>query len=61
MLMGSLQALSCAVMLIHFTNPVWIIVAACFFSFGGAFMDVVVDGLMVMNSRLDPKHGSEDL
>jgi hypothetical protein len=26
-----------------------------------AFMDVVVDGLMVINARLDPKAGSEEL
>jgi drug/metabolite transporter (DMT)-like permease len=30
-------------------------------SLGGAFMDVVVDGLMVINSRSDPNAGSEDL
>lgn len=34
----------------------------CMFnSLGGAFMDVVVDGLMVINSRSDAAKGSEDL
>lgn len=59
--MGTLQALACGVMLIHFANPVWILVSACVFSMGGAFMDVVVDGLMVLNSRMDPTSGSEEL
>ena len=26
-----------------------------------AFLDVVVDGMMVVQARLDPEHGSEDL
>lgn len=34
---------------------------ACINSFGGAFMDVVVDGMMVINSRNDPDQGSEEL
>lgn len=34
---------------------------ACINSFGGAFMDVVVDGMMVINSRNDPNTGSEEL
>ena len=29
--------------------------------FSGAFMDVVVDGLMVCQARLDPENGSEEL
>ena len=34
---------------------------ACINSAGGAFMDVVVDGLMVISSRQDPTSGSEEL
>jgi hypothetical protein len=34
---------------------------ACVYSGGGAVMDVVVDGLMVVNSRLNPDTGSEEL
>jgi MFS family permease len=59
--MGTLQALACGVMLIHFANPVWLLLSACVFSMGAAFMDVVVDGLMVINSRMDPTSGSEEL
>ena len=30
-------------------------------AFSSAFMDVIVDGLMVCQSRLDPENGSEEL
>jgi len=44
-----------------FETP-WPLVAGVFITMvASAMMDVVVDGLMVTQSRLDPKSGSEDL
>jgi MFS family permease len=63
-LMGMLQALSCLAIAIfgpNFENAVWVMLLACVNSMGGAFMDVVVDGLMVINARKDPTAGSEEL
>lgn len=63
--MGMLQCLtSLAIVYGGFTEPgdaVYVMLFATINSLGGAFMDVVVDGLMVVNSRLDPTSGSEDL
>jgi len=60
-----LQCLTClAIVYGGFDQPgdaVWVMLFATINSIGGAFMDVVVDGLMVVNSRLDPTSGSEDL
>ena len=46
---------------IHFPSPGWLVLFACFSNLGQAFMDVVCDGLMVINARKDPKAGSEEL
>lgn len=61
-IMGMFQGLSClAVVLFQFQNAFWVMLMMMFNSLGGAFMDVVVDGLMVINSKKDPTEGSEDL
>jgi len=60
--MGLVQGICCLLItFIHFSNPVYIMLCACAMSMALAFMDVVVDGLMVLNARLDPKAGSEEL
>ena len=61
-LMGMCQALSMLVLFLFKIESAGLICAlATLNSLGGAFMDVVVDGLMVINSKLDPSAGSEDL
>jgi len=61
-LMGLVQGTCCLLIaFIPFSNPVFVILCACTMSMALAFMDVVVDGLMVINARLDPKAGSEEL
>lgn len=35
----------------RFRNPVWVLLLAMVQNLGGAFMDVVVDGMMVVNQR----------
>jgi MFS family permease len=63
--MGMLQCLTClAIVYGGFDQPgdaVYVMLFATINSIGGGFMDVVIDGLMVVNSRLDPVAGSEDL
>lgn len=61
-LMGLVQSMSAlALGLFSFGNPVWVMLLAMGNNLGGAFMDVVVDGMMVVNSRKDPTSGSEEL
>ena len=60
--MGTLQCLSCLAMAIFdWKDASSIMLLACLNSGSGAVMDVVVDGLMVINSRKDPTAGSEEL
>ena len=47
--------------LFPFNNAIWVMLLAMGNNLGGAFMDVVVDGMMVVNSRKDPTSGSEEL
>ena len=47
--------------MVRFDNP-WMVCALGFFmNLSSAFMDVVVDGLMVMQARKDPENGSQNL
>ena len=45
----------------HWQDASSVMLLACCNSAAGAVMDVVVDGLMVINSRQDPNFGSEEL
>jgi len=38
-----------------------VMIFGCLNAAGGAFMDVIVDGMMVISSRNDPSNGSEEL
>lgn len=61
-IMGMLQSLSClAIAVRKYDNASTVMWFALFNSGAGAVMDVVVDGLMVINSRKDPNFGSEEL
>jgi MFS family permease len=61
-IMGMLQATACFCMAFFvFPTAGYVCGLACINSLGGAFMDVVVDGMMVINSRQDPTSGSEEL
>ena len=61
-LMGMIQCLTCLGMAIFdFKDASSIMMLACINHGAGAVMDVVVDGLMVINSRKDPNFGSEEL
>jgi len=60
-LMGLLQAITMIVIFFP-TENVYLFVSMLFIkNLSGAVMDVVVDGLMVVQSRNDPQLGSEDL
>jgi MFS family permease len=59
---GMLQGLSCLVIVLyHFDNAGWVCLFCSLNALGGAFQDVVADGLMVVAARNDPKQGSEEL
>ena len=61
-LMGTIQvACALALGLISFDSASVFILFVTLVMLTSAVMDVVVDGLMVSQSRLDPKSGSEDL
>ena len=47
--------------LVDFPNPDIFVALLTVMTFTTAMMDVVVDGLMVIQARLDPVSGSEDL
>ena len=62
MLMGFLQfATAWTIAMVHFENPIWVCTLGFFMNLASAFMDVVVDGLMVMQARRDQTNGSQDL
>jgi hypothetical protein len=61
-LMGMFQSLSMLTLfLFKIKSPGLVCLLATMQNLGGAFMDVVVDGMMVINSKSDPTGGSEDL
>jgi MFS family permease len=60
-LMGMLQGLSLAVCTLPLPNPMTFTSMLVLQSFAGAVMDVVIDGLMVVQQRKDPENGSENL
>lgn len=47
--------------MVTFSSPVYVCVLGFFMNLASAFMDVVVDGLMVMQARRDQINGSQDL
>ena len=47
--------------LFSFESPAPVVTLITIAMFSSAMSDVVVDGLMVCQQRLDPKNGSEDL
>ncbi len=54
MLMGMLQfSTAWTIAMVQFENPVIICILGFFMNLASAFMDVVVDGLMVMQARKD--------
>ena len=60
--MGMLQFItSWSIALIKFHDAYWICMLGFLMNLASAFMDVVVDGLMVMQSRQDQDNGSQDL
>ena len=62
MLMGFLQfATAWTIAIVNFESPIYVCVLGFFMNLASAFMDVVVDGLMVMQSRRDQVNGSQDL
>jgi MFS family permease len=61
-LMGCIQGVAALMIaLFRFQNPVSVMLLSMLLNLGGAFMDVVVDGMMVVFQREDSKNGSEDL
>jgi MFS family permease len=63
-IMGMIQATACLLMAISIQSGIsagTLCILAVVNSFGGAFMDVIVDGMMVVNSRKNPEAGSEEL
>ena len=61
-LMGLLQfGTAWAIAVVRFKDPSIICALGFFMNLASAFMDVVVDGLMVMQSRKDQANGSQDL
>ena len=61
-LMGLIQGIcSIGIPFLPFRNAIAICSMGTLISLSGAFMDVVVDGLMVCQARLDPENGSEEL
>lgn len=62
MLMGMLQfSTAWTIAMVSFTDPMYVCVLGFFMNLASAFMDVVVDGLMVMQARQDQINGSQDL
>ena len=60
--MGTLQCAACLMMVFYpFKHAEPVAGIGFILNLAGAFMDVVVDGLMVQQQRLDPENGSEDL
>ena len=59
-IMGILQG-TCAFAIPYWKSADAICVLGTIIAFSGAFMDVVVDGLMVCQARIDPENGSEEL
>lgn len=49
------------VALINFQSAAAVMWLTVIYSIGGAFMEVVCQGMMVLESRKDTKSGSEDL
>ena len=47
--------------LIKFNHAMPVALLGMLITLAGCFMDVVVDGMMVQQSRIDPVNGSEDL
>jgi MFS family permease len=61
-LMGFIQTITCIlVALVQFKHATSVAVLLLIMNLSVAVMDVVLDGLMVCQSRLDPDYGSEDL
>ena len=60
-LMGALQAITMIVVFFPQDSVYLFVSMLTIKSLSGAVMDVVVDGLMVVQSRNDPELGSEDL
>ena len=61
-MMGLLQFVtSWTIAMVTFESPVVVCALGFFMNLASAFMDVVVDGLMVMQSRKDQESGSQDL
>ena len=59
---GCLQFLTLFVLSFDlFSSPLFITVMLFFNALSSAFVDVVVDALMVTQSRVDPDHGSDEL
>ena len=62
MLMGFLQFASAwTIAMVKFENPIYVCMLGFFMNLASAFMDVVVDGLMVMQARRDQTNGSQNL
>ena len=59
--MGFVWFASCLMACYPYQDAVWLCVCLTVSSFSGAVMDVVVDGLMVIQQRRDPEKGSENL
>jgi len=60
-LCGLMQSVSSLAVVIAPSSPAHIVAFCLVNSLSSAVMDVVVDGLMVSNSKKDPLYGSEDL
>ena len=61
-LMGMLQfATAWTIAMVSFSNPIFVCILGFFMNLASAFMDVVVDGLMVMQARRDTANGSQNL
>ena len=61
-LMGMMQGIcSAAIPFMPYRSAAAFCSLGTLISLSGAFMDVVVDGLMVCQARLDPENGSEEL
>ena len=60
--MGFLECLTCFLLSFVVFNDASVVAALLFLmNFSVAVMDVVIEGLMVCQSRLDPDYGAEDL
>lgn len=61
-IMGLVQGIcSIAIPFLPFRDVYSVVALGTLISLSGAFMDVVVDGLMVCQARIDPENGSEEL